>query len=168
MPNAPIQMKYIALLTLQILMLVGVPNLCAQTPKVKCPRNFDAKKLALVQKDAAKHKGETVAFDAEVVSIEKGYNDKPYFMACFENGDTVWIASMITGNYVTVGRKLRLLGYIDPVAADDEIGHRYNKGGIQVRVFAILDLESKSLQMSDAFNAEAKEWLDGIMPKNLQ
>lgn len=161
-------MKYIALLTLQILMLVGVPNLCAQTPKVKCPRNFDAKKLALVQKDAAKHKGETVAFDAEVVSIEKGYNDKPYFMACFENGDTVWIASMITGNYVTVGRKLRLLGYIDPVAADDEIGQRYNKGGIQVRVFAILDLESKSLQMSDAFNAEAKEWLDGIMPKNLQ
>lgn len=168
MPNASIQMKYIALFALQILLLAGVPNLCAQTPKVKCPRNFDAKKLALVQRDVAKHKGETVAFDAEVVSIEKGYNDKPYFMACLENGDTVWIASMITGNYVTVGRKLRVLGYIDPVAADDEIGQRYNKGGIQVRVFAILDLESKSLQMSDAFNVEAKEWLEGIMPKNLQ
>jgi len=161
-------MKYIAFFTLQILLLVGTPNLFAQTPKVKCPRNFDSKKFAVVQKDAAKHKGETVAFDAEVVSIEKGYNDKPYFQACFENGDTVWIASMITGNYVTVGRKLRLLGYIDPVAADDEIGQRYNKGGLQVRVFAILDLESKSLQMSDAFNREAKDWLEGIMPKNLE
>lgn len=161
-------MKYIVLLALQILIFVGIPNLWAQTPKVKCPRNFDAKKLALVQKDAAKHRGEIVAFDAEVVSIEKGYNDKPYFMACLENGDTVWIASMITGNYVTVGRKLRVLGYIDPVAADDEIGNRYNKGGLQVRVFAILDLESKSLQMSDAFDREAKEWLEGIMPKSLE
>lgn len=161
-------MKYITFLLLPILLLVGVSDLYAQTPKVKCPRNFDAKKFALVQKDAANHQGEAVAFDAEVVSIEKGYNDKPYFQACFENGDTIWIASMITGNYVTVGRKLRLLGYIDPVAADDEIGQRYNKGGLQVRVFAILDHESKSLQMSDAFSREAKDWLEGIMPKNLE
>jgi hypothetical protein len=32
-----------------------------------------------VQKDAANHQGEAVADAAEVVSIEKGYNDKPYF-----------------------------------------------------------------------------------------
>jgi hypothetical protein len=165
--NRP-KMRYIALIAFRMLVLAGISNLYAQAPKVKCPRNFDSKKYALVQKDAAKHQGETVAFDVQVESIEKGYNEKPYFKACFESGDTIWIASMITGNYVTVGRKLRLLGYLDPVAADDEIGNRYNKGGIQVRVFAILDLESKSIQISDSFDKEVKEWMDGIMPKNVQ
>lgn len=156
------------MLVLPIMLFIGIFHLKAQTPQTKCPRNFDARKLAIVQKDAQKHRGETVAFDAEVVTIEKGYNDKPYFKAKFETGETVWIASMITGNYVTVGRRLRLLGYIDPVSDDDEIGKRYNAGGIQVRTFAILDLESKSLQISDAFDKEVKLWMDGIMPRKVE
>ena len=151
-----------------LIFFFGMYNTDAQISQTKCPRNFDGKKLAAVTKDIRKHKGETVAFDAEVVLIKKGYNDKPYFEVKLATGETLWIASMITGNYVTIGRKLRLLGYIGIVANDDEIGNKYNEGGIQIRTFAILDLETKNLQISDAFNNEVKQWMDGVMPKNAE
>jgi len=158
-------MNYPAILLLWFV-LSGV--LHAQGPQTKCPRNFEGKNLAVAKQQLQKRKGDTVAFDAEVVAIEKGYNDKPYFKVKLDNDENVWIASLLTGNHVRLGRKLRLLGYIDSVAGDDEIARKYNGDGIQIRVFAILDLESKNLQISDAFDAEAKEWLSGIIPKRNQ
>jgi hypothetical protein len=163
LPKFKVPMKYPATLLMSLLLFSGVVH--AQTPQTKCPRNFEGKNLPAVKQNLKKRKGDTVAFDAEVISIEKGYNDKPYFRVKFASGDTVWIASMITGNHVRLGRKLRLLGYIDAVDTDDEIALKYNTEGIQVRVFAILDIESKNLQISDAFDKEAKEWLAGIIPK---
>lgn len=137
----------------------------AQSKPVGCPRNLDGKSFVTLKNKMPTGKGNTVAFDAEVLRIEKGFNDKPYFEVKFDNGETIWISSMIVGNYVAKGRKLRILGYIDAVAPDDEIGKKYNAGGLQVLAFALLDLESKNLQMSDAFNGEAKEWLAGRIPK---
>ena len=159
-------MKYIVYIVPLIFFVTTILN--AQTSLTKCPRNLDGKKWAAIQKDPQKHKGETVAFDAEVLLIEEGYNEKPYFEVKLDTGETIWIASMIVGNYVALNRKLRLLGYVDVVASDDEIGSKYNKGGIQIRTFAILDLQTKSLQISDAFDAEVKQWMDGVMPKKAE
>lgn len=159
-------MKHLSILLLCTLLFTGI-TVNAQSKPAGCPRNLDGNSFIKLKNTIQKHKGDTVAFDAEVVAIEKGFNDKPYFKVKFDNGQTVWVSSMIVGNYVTPLRKLRLLGYIDEVASDDEIGRQFNPDGIQVLAFAILDLESKNLQMADAFNQEAKEWLSGRIPKKL-
>lgn len=154
--------KHYVLLVL-LCVFVSIPKLAAQKG---CPKNFDGKALLEVKKKLRKHIGETVAFDAEVIEVGSGYNDIPYFHVRMDNGEMVWIASMITGKLTARGTHLRLLGYIDKVQEDDEIALRYNKDGFQIRVFAMLDHLSKQLQMSNAFKAETDEWLAGKIPKN--
>lgn len=133
-----------------------------------CPANFDGKSFEVIKTEVQKHQGETVAFDGEVVAIMKGYNDIPYFSIKLENGDMLWIASMVSDKYVVKGATLRLLGYIEMVESDDEIARKYNMAGYHIRVFAILDHVTKQIQMSNAFHAEVKLWLSGKIPADLK
>lgn len=133
----------------------------------KCPANFDGQSFEIIKNEMARHKGETVAFDAEVVTIKKGYNDIPYFSARLDNGALLWISSMVSDKYVIKGAKLRLVGYIDLVEADDEIANQFNQSGYHIRVFAMLDHKTKQLQISNAFDKEVKAWLDGKIPPDL-
>jgi len=133
-----------------------------------CPANFDGKSFEVIKNEIQKHQGETVAFDGEVLEIMKGYNDIPYFSIRLENGDELWISSLVSDKYVVKGAKLRLLGYIEMVASDDEIARQYNTAGYHIRVFAILDHVTKQIQMSNAFQAEIKVWLSGKIPPDLK
>jgi len=137
----------------------------AQNLSKSCPRNFDAKALAAFKKKPEKLQESIVSFDAVVRRIEKGYNDRPYFEVGFESGETLWVASMMSEQSITIGQKIRILGYIGRVEKDDEIGMQYNKKGLQIRAFAILDTTTKQLSFSDAFESEAKIWKSGSIPK---
>ena len=138
----------------------------AQKPAQSCPRNLDGKAFTTIKKDIAKHDGDTIAFDVEVIKTEAGYNEKPYFQGQLDNGERLWISSMVSDSDVAIGRKLRVLGYLHRVHADDEIGKKYNKGGIQVLAFALLNTETKQLHFSDAFEKEALLWKSGaFIPK---
>jgi len=156
--------RYYFKLLLFFLVAIGNFSLQAQKPSKGCPRNFDGKKLISVQKEIKKHEGEIVAFDAEVTKIEIGFNDKPYFEVRLDNGTKLWIASMMANQTLAVKRKARILGYLNQVKSDDEIGRKFNKNGIQVLAFAILDIETKQLNYSDAFDEEAKLWKNGRVP----
>lgn len=148
------------------LFFAGIAIGYSQKPVPGCPRNFDGKAFAKIKKEIKKHDGDTVAFDVEVLKTAFGYNDKPYFQGKMDNGETLWVSSMVSNSDATVGKKLRVLGYLDIVNADDEIGKKYNKGGIQVLAFAILDTETKQLHFSDAFEKEALSWKSGgFIPK---
>lgn len=131
-----------------------------------CPKNFGGTALLEVKKKVKNHMGETVAFDAEVIESGSGYNDIPYFRVKLDNGEMVWIASMISGRLTAKGTHLRILGYIDEVGSDDEVALRYNKDGFQIRAFAMLDHLSKLMHRSNAFQAETQAWLSGKIPKN--
>lgn len=135
--------------------------------QVKCPANFDGKSFEVIKNEMARHKGETVAFDATVAEIGKGYNNIPYFSVRLENGALLWIASMVSDKYVVKGAKLRLVGYIDMVQADDAIASQFNQSGYHIRVFAMLDHKTKQLQISNAFDKEVKDWLGGKIPSDL-
>lgn len=146
-----------------LLILIGTCTAAAQKP---CPTNFDGKAFLSIQNKIKKHIGETIAFDGEVVEIQEGYNDIPYFLVKLDNNETLWIASMVSNKYVKLKAKLRLLGYIDVVKNDDAIARQYNDSGYQVRVFAMLDHATKQMQLSNSFESEVKEWVAGLIPKN--
>ncbi len=130
--------------TLLLFVINGFNNVNAQKP-IGCPRNFDGKTFALIKNEILNHIGEAVAFDSEVIEIEKAYNEKPYFRVKFENEETIWIASMLNQKCIKIGANLRLLGYIDSVKSDDEIGKKFNNDGFHILTFAILDLKTKKL-----------------------
>jgi len=156
--------SYYSKICLLLLIAIGNFSLHAQKPSNGCPRNFDGKKLFSIQREIKKHEGKIVAFDAEVTKLENGFNDKPYFEVSLDNGTKLWIASMMANKTLAVKRKIRILGYLNQVKPDDEIGTKFNKKGIQVRAFAILDIETKQLNYSDAFEDEAKLWKNGKIP----
>lgn len=144
--------------------LFGIQSGAAQ---VKCPANFDGKSFEVIKNEMEKHQGETIAFDATVAEIRNGYNNIPYFSVRLDNGALLWIASMVSDKYVANRAKLRLVGYIDLVQADDAIASQYNQSGYHVRVFAMLDHKTKQLQASNAFDKEVKDWLGGKIPADL-
>lgn len=146
-------------------LLFLMANCYAQKPSNSCPRNFDGKALVTTKKTIKKDIQKTVAFDAEVLSVEKGYNDLPYFSVKLDNGELLWIHSMMANINVNPGHKLRILGYLTVVQPDDEIGMTFNKNGVEVRAFAILDMESKELDYADVFEREALLWKSGKIPE---
>ena len=146
-----------------LFIVVGSYTIVAQKP---CPTNVDGKSFSNLKSNVRKHVGETVAFDAEVLAVKSGYNDIPYFSATLENGEVIWIASMVSDKYVKPKAKLRLLGYIDLVQSDDAIARQYNDSGFQIRVFAMLDHSTKQMQISNAFESEVKIWIAGSIPSN--
>lgn len=148
--------------------LICFININAQQKPIGCPRNFDGKTFTLIKSEILNHTGKSVSFDGEVIEIEIAYNEKPYFKVKFENEETIWIASMIVDENVKIGAKLRLLGYIDSVKKDDEIGNKFNKDGFHILTFAILDLETKKIKMLPEFKTQGMEWFGGKMPDKIE
>ena len=146
-----------------LLFVAGIQLAVAQ----KCPANFDGRSFETIRNEMPRHKGETIAFDGKVAQINKGYNDIPYFSVTLDDGNVLWISSMVSDKYVIKGAKLRLIGYIELVQADDEIAKQFNQSGYHVRVFAMLDHKTKQLQISNAFAKEVKDWLAGNIPADL-
>lgn len=157
-------MRYFRIFCLLSLMFL-MPQFYAQKLSNSCPRNFDGKAFLASKKTIKKEIQKTVAFDAEVVAVEKGYNDLPYFRVKLDNNESLWIRSMMSNINVDPGHKLRILGYLAVVQADDEIGMAYNKNGVEVRAFAILDMQTKALDYSDVFEREALLWKSGKVPE---
>jgi len=158
--------KLKSFLFIGLVFFTGIAIGYSQKPMQSCPRNFDGKAFAKIKKEIKKHDGDTVAFDIEVLKTAFGYNDKPYFQGKMDNGETLWVSSMVGNSDVSAGKKLRILGYLNAVNSEDEIGKKYNKGGIQVLAFAILNTETKQLHFSDVFEKEALLWKSGgFIPK---
>lgn len=146
-------------------LLFLMQNNYAQKVSNSCPRNLDGKAYLDLKKSIKKDFNKTVSFDAEVVTVEKGYNGFPYFKVKLDNGQPLWISSMMSNINAVVGQKLRILGYLTLVQSDDAIGMTYNKNGVEVRAFAILDTQTKKLNYADVFEREALLWKSGTIPQ---
>ncbi len=133
----------------------------AQTP---CPLNFYDRTLDSAKVDLEKWDGEIIACDVEVVEVQKGYLEKPYFKVRLENGGEFWVGSLVKSGYEIKGAKLRLLGYFAKIQKDD-IASKFNKDSFHILAFAIIDLATKQLAMLPGANLQIKEWLSGSIPK---
>ena len=152
----------------QILILFYIISFNAQEKPLSCPRNFDGQDFLELKGKVGRSDGKIIAFDATITEIQTGYNELPYFLLRFENKQNIWVSSMVSAKQLVVGKKIRVLGFLSQVLKDDEIGMKYNKSGVQVRAFAILDTETKQIQMAKVFEKEVRIWKEGKIPNSLE
>lgn len=127
------------------------------------PLNFGDKQLGAAKLDLKKWNGEIIACDVEVIQVEKGYVDKPYYKVKLENGGQFWVGGLVTSGYEKIGAKLRLLGYFSLVEKDD-IGKKFNKDGFHILAFVVIDLATKQMAMLPGSDIQVKEWMNGKVP----
>lgn len=143
-----------------MLLLFSATDINAQNA---CPVNFGDKQLKAAKQDINKWNGEIVACDVEVMQVEKGYVDKPYYRVKLENGGQFWVGGLVTSGYEINGAKLRLLGYFSKVEIDD-ISKKYNKDGFHILAFVVIDLATKQMSMLPGSDKQVKEWINGTVP----
>jgi len=127
------------------------------------PLNFGDKQLETAKLEIKKWNGEIVACDVEVMQVEKGYIDKPYYKVKLENGGQFWVGGLVTSGYEKIGAKLRLLGYFSLVEKND-IGKKFNKDGFHILAFVVIDLATKQMAMLPGSDKQVKEWMNGTFP----
>ncbi len=143
-----------------IMLLFSLADIKAQNV---CPVNFGDKQLEIAKQNIKKWNGEIVACDVEVIQVEKGYIDKPYYKVKLEDGGQFWVGGLVKSGYEKTGAKLRLLGYFSMVEKDD-ISNKYNKDGFHILAFVVIDLAKKQMSMLPGSEKQVKEWMNGTVP----
>ena len=128
-----------------------------------CPVNFGHKNLIEAQKNIKAWSGRIVAFNAKVLEVENGYQDKPYYKVEMDDGGQLWVGTLLTSGYEVIGKKLRILGYFSEVG-NDEIALKYNKNNFHILAFAVIDLESKQMSVFPGAKRDVADWVEGKMP----
>ncbi len=147
------------LLTAMVLVLSIAENKAQNA----CPVNFGNKQLETAKLDTKKWNGEIVACDIEVIQVEKGYLDKPYYKVRFEDGGQCWVGGLVTSGFEKVGSKLRILGYFSLLEKDD-IGNKFNIDGFHILAFVVINLATKQMAMLPGSDKQVKEWMNGTVP----
>jgi hypothetical protein len=144
-------------------LIFSLANLRAQSA---CPVNFIGKTLVTAKSDIDNWNGKIIACEVEVVQVEKGYVEKPYYKVKFEDSGQIWVGGLVTSGYEKVGTKLRLLGYFSKVENDDS-ALKFNKDGFHLLAFVVVDLATKQMSISTMPGAKeaAQEWINGSIPK---
>jgi hypothetical protein len=137
------------------------------TAQNACPVNFGDKQLKTAKLGMKKWDGKIVASNVEVIQVEKGYLDKPYYKVKLEDGGQFWVGSLVTSGYEKTGAKLRLLGYFS-MLEKDEIGNKYNNDGFHILAFVVIDLATKQMAMIPGSDKQVKEWMNGRVPIGLK
>lgn len=108
------------------------------------------------------------AFDARVIETNSGYQNNPYFLVEFSNGNKIWIASLFKSKYIRVGNNLKLLGIFKEIDQTDTVSRSFNDTKYHILLFALVDNESGA----DMFLKEEKEiginWMNGIINERLK
>ena len=152
-----------------IVLLFLSPKLLAQVPfptnaTGKTVRKFDS--LDRI-KALTNFEGKFYAGDVKIVRVEKAYQGKPYFVAEFEDGEQLWIASLLKTNFVQPGRIVRILGSLSTVKEADNLSKKYNNKSYHLLLFALLDWETKKIVSFEGGIRQAEIWRDGKIPEAL-
>lgn len=147
-----------ALLTLSLL-LMGLIRLSAQ----HCPVNFDSKTLKSAKKQVEEWGGRIIAFDAKVIQVQKGHQDKPYYQVEIPGGRKLWVGSLVKSGYEQEGGQLRILGYFTKVK-NDAVAATHNPHDYHVLAFGIINVGTKQLAMVPGSERQIKQWVEGTVP----
>jgi hypothetical protein len=124
-----------------------------------CPINFTGNDLKKIRK----RDGEIIAFNGLVTQVYKAHNDKPYYEVKLEDGNTIWIASLVNSGYEVKGNIIRILGYVAKVE-NDEIAKKHNKTDYHILAFCVIDMKTKQMAMMPGSELQIKEWMNGKIP----
>lgn len=157
-----IKTTFKTLITTVIVLLFTITNIKAQNA---CPINFENKQLKIAEHNIKNWNGKIIACNVEVIQVEKGYIDKPYYKVKLEDGGQFWVGSLVTSGYEKIGAKLRLLGYFSKVEKED-IGNKFNKDDFHILAFVVIDLSTKQMSMLPGAEKQVEEWINGKIPSS--
>lgn len=144
----------------------------AQNEKTHYPINTNGEFVELLDNSddnyLQQENGKFYAFDAKITQIETAYQNKPYIEVELQNGQRVWIGSLINKQkYIKVNNIIRVLGIVSSVQAGDEIATKFNPKKYHILMFAFLDIKSLKAVSFEGALGQAEEWRDGTIPKSL-
>ena len=126
------------------------------------PINFTPKDFKKAKKNPNYYNGKIIAFDGKIVEVKSLGENKPYLKVELEDGQIIWVGSMVNSKYDKAGNSIRFLGYFS-VIGKDEI--KYNKLGFHILAFGEIDLKTKRLAFMPGAETQIKEWGKGQIPK---
>jgi hypothetical protein len=127
------------------------------------PTNFDSKDLKKLKKNIDSWHGEIIAFDALVLDVKKGYQDKTYYKVRLLGGKEIWIASLVNSGFEKKNNILRILGYVSKIE-DFDIAEDFHSDKFHILAFGVIDMNSKGLSMLPGSEVQIKEWKNGKVP----
>lgn len=144
----------------------------AQNEKTHYPINTNGEFIELLDNSddnyLQQENGKFYAFDAKITQIETAYQNKPYIEVELQNGQRVWIGSLVSKQkYIKVNNTIRVLGIVSSVQAGDEIATKFNPKKYHILMFAFLDIKSLKAVSFEGALGQAEEWRDGTIPKSL-
>lgn len=127
------------------------------------PTNFDHTKLEEAKKDLNSWNGKTIAFNCEIIKVNKSKPDKTFLKVKLYNGDTLWVGDMSNSEFNIIGNKTRFIGYFILTEKNNE---EQTERGYFVISFASLNLGTNNLTMHPGSEKQIYEWANGNVPKS--
>jgi len=119
----------------------------------------------------AQYEGKVVAIEGRIIRIESGPKDKPIFELSLAPAvsRTVWIGSLVADSQgkLHAGDTIRVLGYLQKVAADDTWTKAVTKDAHHVLGFCFVNLNSKQGLFLPAGIKQCEAWQAGQRPEQL-
>ncbi len=143
-------------------LILSLTSVKAQKP---FPVNFNDTDLKVAKNDISNWDGKIIACTVEVLQVEKGPVDKPYYKVKLEEGGQFWIGGLVKSGYEKAGAQLRLLGYFSSIQKEDTLSLKFNQDGFHMLAFAVIDLVTKQMAMMPGTNIQVNEWKNGSVPK---
>lgn len=130
------------------------------------PINFNKDDLKNAKVNLGKWDSKIVAFDADIVRLEKSRRNTPYYQAHIGD-ESAWVISMIDSDFEKVGNKVRLVGYLIPLdKKEDKYEQQFHQDNFHILVFGIINLKTKQLSYFPGAEQQMKEWMNGQIPSS--
>ncbi len=140
--------------------LSGSVETASKSKVAAFPTNFSDKDINKLNK----WNGKIVAFDGEVIRLEKSKRNTPYYELRLNN-NKIWIVSMINSGFEKIGNKVRVVGYLVEIdKSDNKFERQYHNNDYHVLVFGVVDLKTKQLSYFPGSEAQMKQWINGQIP----
>ncbi|WP_234111035.1 hypothetical protein [Chryseobacterium sp. R2A-55] len=102
------------------------------------------------------------------MEIKKTYENRPYFLIEFPEGQQIWVASLLKAELIKKNSQLKILGILSKVQENDEIAKKLNNKNYHILMFAFLDVISFEAKAFEGALEQAEQWRDGQIPEKLE
>jgi hypothetical protein len=127
------------------------------------PTNLDETKLEVKSKDIAYLDGKTIAFDAEIIKVNRTNPERVFLEIKLKNGEKLWVGDMTNSELNVEGNERRFLGYFVTIEKDNQ---EQTEMGYYVISFASYEKITDKLIMYPGTEKQIYEWANGNVPKS--
>jgi hypothetical protein len=129
-----------------------------------CPVNFTAELLSVMREVPSAYYGKILACEGQILRVEKGYKDQPYFELRLKSSEqTIWVSGQVESGYEKVGTLVKVLGFFEKAAAGYK-PEKVHKDVYHLVGVAILDVVVGQMYMQSGQEGIVQQWLNGQIP----